>query len=290
LKQLTEPFFEESIRAALCDVFARQSRYRMMLDDFVAGADDVDALTPSGFIFHMSRCGSTLVAQMIAASTINLVVSEAAPIDAAVQIARSMDDDDAVRLLRAMVAAYGRPRAGNERNLVFKLDSWHTLALPLFRRAFPHAPWVFLYRDPVEVLVSQMRQRGTQMVPQLLAPQYFGLDAGETVADEAYCARVLAAICDAAIAHATLGGGIAIDYRDLPGAVEERILPHFGIFASAEQRALMHAAARRNAKAPFETFVGDSERKRNEASDAVRRAAERHLGAVCERLARLGGG
>jgi hypothetical protein len=52
-----------------------------------------------------------------------------------------------------MVAALGQARAGETR-LFLKLDCWHMRDLPLFRRAFPNTPWVFLYRDPVEVLVS----------------------------------------------------------------------------------------------------------------------------------------
>ena len=39
-------------------------------------------LPPTGFIFHMSRCGSTLVAQMLAALPQNIVISEAGPVDA----------------------------------------------------------------------------------------------------------------------------------------------------------------------------------------------------------------
>ena len=39
-------------------------------------------MRPSGFIFHMSRCGSTVISQMLAALAEHVVVSEAGPIDA----------------------------------------------------------------------------------------------------------------------------------------------------------------------------------------------------------------
>ena len=78
-----------------------------------------------------------------------------------------------------MVAAFGRRRGGRERHYFIKLDSWHTLALPLFRRAFPSVPWVFLYRDPVEVLVSQMRQRGAQTVAEIIPPSFYGIDGSD---------------------------------------------------------------------------------------------------------------
>ena len=178
-EQLRAPFYEDAIRRALSLPFNRAFRYRTGLHDLIAQAATAESLAPSGFIFHMSRCGSTLAAQMLAALSDSIVISEAAPIDAVVQLGRGLSDDDAVRALRAMIAVFGRKRGDqrgdHSRRYVIKLDCWHTLALPLFRRAFPDVPWVFLYRDPVEVLVSQMRQRGMQMVPQFLPPSFYGI-------------------------------------------------------------------------------------------------------------------
>ncbi len=286
---LSEPFFEGSIRRVLHNPFVRLFRYRMTADDFVAAAADADALTPSGFIFHMSRCGSTLCAQMLAADTDNVVVSEAATIDAPVRFADGDRSADAhVPMLRAMITAYGRRRAGTERHFFVKLDSWHALALPLFRRAFPTAPWVFLYRNPIEVLVSQMRQRGIQMLPQMLSPRFFGLDDQHDVSDEDYCARVLCAICSAAADHAADGGRI-VDYRDLPDALFATIMPHFGVTVSAAARAAMQQRATRDAKAPFQTFAADAAAKQRDASEPVRRAAARHLSEIHDRLSRLAG-
>ena len=39
-------------------------------------------LAPSLFLFHVSRCGSTLISQMLAALPQNVVISEAGPMDA----------------------------------------------------------------------------------------------------------------------------------------------------------------------------------------------------------------
>ena len=75
-----------------------------------------------------------------------------APIDSAVQLAATGRDASAA-LLRAMIAAFTGRLGGENRHCVVKLDSWHVLALPLFRRAFPQVPWVFLYRDPIDVMV-----------------------------------------------------------------------------------------------------------------------------------------
>jgi hypothetical protein len=291
-KPLGAPFYEGAVRSAWARPFNRVFRYRTGLQDLIAQAETADSLKPSGFIFHMSRCGSTLAAQMLAALSDCVVISEAAPIDAVVQLGRALAPDDAVRALRAMVAAFGRKRAGHERRYVVKLDCWHTLALPLFRRAFPDVPWVFLYRDPVEVLVSQMRQRGTQMVPQYMPPSFFGLDPAGYLMDEDYCARVLGVICRAVIDHPEIGrqdldGGLILNYRQLPDAVCSAILPHFGMPCGEEERLRMGQIAQQDAKSPTLPFASDTDSKQREATDKIRRAADRHLGEIYNRLEAL---
>ncbi len=128
----------------------------------------------------MSRCGSTLLSQMLAALPEHVVLSEAGPLDTVLQLhfrEPSVTDEERIGLLRAMMSALGQPRTGRERRLFVKLDSWHTLHLPLIRRAFPGVPWIFLFRNPVEVLVSHRRLRGGQALPGVLPPELFGLRA-----------------------------------------------------------------------------------------------------------------
>jgi hypothetical protein len=291
-KPLEAPFYEGAVRRAWARPFNRVFRYRTGLQDLIAQAETADSLEPSGFIFHMSRCGSTLAAQMLAALSDCIVISEAAPIDAVVQLGRALAPEDAVRALRAMIAAFGRKRAGHERRYVIKLDCWHTLALPLFRHAFPDVPWVFLYRDPVEVLVSQMRQRGIQMVPQYMSPSFFGLDPAGYLMDEDYCGRVLGVICRAVIDHREIGrqdldGGLILNYRKLPDAVCSAILPHFGMACGEEERQRMGQIAQRDAKSPTLSFAADTDSKQREATDKIRRAADRHLGEIYNRLEAL---
>jgi hypothetical protein len=291
-KPLGAPFYEGAVRRAWALPFNRLFRYRTGLQDLIAQAETADSLKPSGFIFHMSRCGSTLAAQMLAALSDCVVISEAAPIDAVVQLGRALAPEDAVRALRAMISAFGRKRAGHERRYVIKLDCWHTLALPLFRHAFPDVPWVFLYRDPVEVLVSQMRQRGVQMVPEYMPPGFFGLDPAGYLMDEDYCARVLGVICRAVVDHHEIGrrdlaGGLILNYRKLPEAVCSAILPHFAMACGEEERQRMRQIAQQDAKSPTLSFASDTESKRREATDKIRGAADRHLGAIYNRLEAL---
>jgi hypothetical protein len=278
--RLDDPFYDISVQRALCRPFNRLWRYRMTLADFLAAAPAEGFCRPGGLVFHMSRCGSTLVAQMLASVNRYVVLSEAGPLDAIVQLPRvlpDMSEDDHARYLAAMVAALGRRRSDDAETAIFKLDCWHALSLPLFRRAFPDVPWIFLYREPVEVMVSHLRQRGVQTVPGLLDPGIFGIEAGSDMRGETYCALILDRICAAVIAHFDLGGGLLVNYDALPDALIAAILPHFGIEAHASEQVAMLAATQRDSKRPTETFSYDKLAKQSAANDAVRAAVEQGL-------------
>jgi hypothetical protein len=287
-RRLTEPFFEDSIRIASMRPLNRFVKCRTLLADLPAWAEQHTGLEPGGFIFHMSRCGSTLVSQMLASDRHNLVISEASPIDKALQIdhARSRAGGRPA-LLTAMIRALGRKRADTQHRYFIKLDSWHTRALPLFRRAFPSVPWVFLYRDPIEVLTSQMLQPGMQRVPDFIQPAWFGLDPEDSIPDERYCARVLAKICEAVLQPYAEGGGLLVNYAELPQALWTRILPHFGVTCSDAERDSMAAAAQYDAKTPGIEFSRDTGEQRLRKMESLRALAEQYLGDVYRQLESL---
>lgn len=285
-QRLTESFYDDSLTWARRRPFNRLLSFRTPLAELEAWACSLPALEPQGLIFHMSRCGSTLAAQMLAAPEAHVVVSEAAPLNAIVRL-EGVDEASKIALLRAMAAILGQARDPGEARCFFKLDCWHSLDLPLFRRAFPDTPWVFLYRDPVEVMVSHVRRRGMQMVPSLVPPSTFGIDLPDGVPNEDYCARVLAAVCEGALAHYDVGGGRLVDYHQMPEALFTTILPHFGLAASEGEIAAMRAATVRDAKAPEEAFTPDAQAKQQTATAAVREICERRLGAVYRRLEAL---
>lgn len=289
-RRLREPFFEGDVRRCLAQPFNMLLRHVTAVDKLSAWLDERPHLQPSGFIFHMSRCGSTLVSQMLAALDSNIVVAEASPLDGVVQAQAhaghpDLADERQSRWLQSIVGALGQKRRGDERHYFIKLDCWHSVALPLFRRAFPRVPWIFLYRDPVEVMVSQLRMPGAQMLPHGIGPNFHGIERvyGPGMAED-YYAQVLAKICEPALRHVGEGGGLLVNYRELPEAVLSTILPHFGVTANAADRAAMNAAAEFDAKIPSVAFAPDSAAKQQAANAPTRAAAERWLGDLYGRL------
>ena len=288
--RLTDPTYEQTLAQARFAPLNRLLGFRTPVADLPHWAARLPPVRPSGLIFHMSRCGSTLAAQMLAASPANVVVSEASPIDAIVRLDRPMAERAA--LLRQMIGVLGQTRQAGETHCFLKLDCWHTLALPLFRAAFPDTPWVFLYRNPAEVMVSHLRQAGSQMIPQILPPDVYGIAWDSGAPREDYFARVLGAICGAAARALPSGGGQLINYDELPRAMRAKVLPHFGIAPTTADVSAMAHAARFDAKSPGARFTSDAEVKRRATTDAVVSAVERHVAhhhAELERLRRAAG-
>lgn len=275
-RRLLEPFYADDMAWAGYRPLNRLVSLRTPLP----GPGDSSPRMPDGLIFHMSRCGSTLAAQMLAALPANIVISEAPPIDAVLRL--EIDDDAKVSALQAMVAALGQVRAGETR-LFLKLDCWHVTDLPLFRRAFPETPWVFVYREPVEVLVSHLRRRGVQMIPELFPSARLGLDTPEAP-DADYCAQVLAVICEAAAHHHPGGGGRLVNYAELPEALLSKVLPHFGVTPTDDETTAIRAAGARDAKTPSRDFAPDGAAKHREAGDDVRAICDQRLGEIYRRL------
>jgi hypothetical protein len=284
-RRFTEPFFEDTVRRFRREPSAVEIWRQTGMEEVEAWAGGHPGLRPAGFVFHMSRCGSTLISQMLAALLRNRVMSEAMPLDDVQRLAFRRPELDAEQLagwLRAMVSALGQPAAETERNYFVKWDCWHTHQLALIRRAFPETPWIFLYRDPVEVLVSQMRNPGAWTVPGTLEAGLTGGADGRAGREE-YCAQLLAGICRAAIDQRA----ILVNYTELPEAVCGGLAAYFGVEYSAGERQQMRAAARFDAKSRQFTFASDGEAKRGAASQRTVEAAGRWLGGIYRELERL---
>jgi hypothetical protein len=282
--RFTGPFFEQTIGSAMAHpfnlLFERSTPLAALAQEF--------ELRPAGFIFHMSRCGSTLVSQMLASLPQNVVLSEPGPVDQVLRMASRPETgaDLLTRWLRVVTAALGRRRQPSERDLFVKLEGWHVLLLPLIRRAFPDVPWIFLYRDPLLVLASLDRLRPRQMLPGGIDTSLLGFVPDPEMSLDRYAALVLAQFCRAAIEHYA-GGGLLIEHRELPEAVCARILDHFRVSCSSDELDRMRDAARFNAKHPGRRYTDDSEEKRQAATQEMRELVQAHLAPLYAELEAL---
>lgn len=258
---LHQPFFREAVDDALRlpfnQAFRRQTPLAVLSDWQVVSP----GLAPSAFIFHASRCGSTLISQMLARLDDHIVISEAPPLDALLR--SELPVTERRRAIEGLLSAYGQRRVGSEQRLVIKLDAWNIAELPLLRECFPDTPWMFLYRNPLEIAVSHLRRPGMHMVPGMIGAS--GLDDDLAFdSREDYIARRLGRLLGLGLVQCREFGGLAVNYSELPAAMAGRLAGFFGL--DDVQREQVFAAVGRHAKQPSEMFVGDSDSKRREAS------------------------
>jgi hypothetical protein len=297
-ERFTDPFFDGTIENAQRKPFNSLFTHRTPIAELGSWYAESPGMAPAGFIFHMSRCGSTLVSQMLAASPENVVISEAGPLDRLAR-ADSIPEPTRVEWLRWMVSALGQKRSGRETRYFIKFDSPTVLALPPIRRAFPFVPWIFIYRNPEEVLISHLRQPAPAMAPGFITdisvvggPMDVAAPFDEValMSPEEYAARVIGRICECAVqgaVNAIDGSGMLVNYMQLPEAGWGDIARRFALDLSAEDLARMQDVALYDAKRPRRRFEADGESKRLEVSEAARAAAARWILSHYEELERL---
>ena len=288
-RRLTESFFDETVERELRLPFNLLIRPLTGIDVLEQCAALRPGLKPDGFIFHLSRCGSTLVSQMLAALPRNVVVSEAPPLDWMIRASvRRPEITDAERIawIRLVVAALGQKRTAEAEHFFVKLDAWHVFELDVLTRAFPDTPWIFLYRNPLEVMVSHRRRRGGGTIPGIIEHRLPGLTLADSlqIPAEEYVARVLAKICESALEYRNHPNALFVNYTQLPQIVTAKLLRHFLVDYSDQDIGVMNAAARFDAKSPALEFVGDTAQKQSEADETTRRLAGEMLMPLYERL------
>ena len=226
---------------------------------------------PAGIIFHVARCGSTLIANTLKQLASLADYSEPPAINDILFPPQRWARSEIIAALRVVVG-FLRRHAG--RPVVLKFRSWNTLFSSLILEAFLSTPWAFVVRDPVEVGVSVLRKPPTWLRAFSESDNPFlRFVKGPVSSAEEYTAKMFGAFCDA-IAHANPARGIVLDYRDLPAAICDTLPPHFGILPTRWEQQRIVTAARTYSNSSLrhrQIFIRDSLTKQRTAS-VVRQA------------------
>lgn len=267
-RKLDQPFFHDDVAQALClpfnQAFRRQTPLAVLCEWPACGA------APVAFIHHASRCGSTLICQMLSRLDEFVVVSEPSPLDTLLRA--DLDPEVRSSALRGLLGAYGQRRRGTEQSLVVKLDAWNIGELPLLHAAFADTPWLFLYRDPLEIAVSHLRAAGVHMVPGMIGASCLDDSAHDCASREDFIAGRLGRILAQGLEHCRTFAGLAVNYSQLPDVMHGPLAELFGL--DARQRKLAFAAAGQHAKQPAQRFMADSQGKQHEASAQLKARIE----------------
>jgi hypothetical protein len=274
---LTEPLFQQTVERARRE--GRAERFTEF-DVLLQLEKELDSVNPTGFIFHSSRCGSTLVANACRAVSNSIVLSEVNAIDALV--ARFITDaDNPVKeslysvFLRGVVHALAERRS-NERHLFIKFACCSFAQLERIKRIWPNVPWLFLYRDPVETIVSNMQDvppwlidNDTRVLSAIIG------DSSEMSLEE-LCARTIGSLYSTAYKLAN-DNSMLLNYNQLSVPVIARILNFFNVSLSSEELGTIARTSGVYSKEVSGTraFVSDVDAKQKLASDLVREVSER---------------
>lgn len=289
-ERFTDPFFETTVQYLLRRPYNQVFRRQAGFDHLLARAATYPGLPLHGLVFHMGRCGSTLIAQALATLPDSVVLSEPESLNTLLKWLAALpvgQEDLSANALRALLSALGQPRRAQDRRLFLKAACWNITQAERFLAAFPGTPWLFLYRDPVEVLVSQRRALDPSLMMGALSQAGFPLSEEDQADPLAYAARVMGRALDAAQhAMARHPGGMLLHYRELPAALETRLAGHFRLDLSPADQAAFQACASRDAKYPRQAFQDDRAAKHAAADAGLRALAARWLDAPYAQLER----
>jgi len=344
---------------------SKQSRLRRPKSKTEKKKPEVLAVPPTGVVFHETRCGSTLMANLLASYHTDLeedgghmklasatggsnvrVYSESPPPVTALRACDNVGDDngDGVvdgggcnpklhrQLIRDVFYMMGRrpmvQAGGNEKNpgqeyhVFYKIQSIGVMNIDKFTSAFPTTPWVYLYRDTVEVMQSHLgaskggldkrhrpvcaRNFGNKHQPltTLQVIQSKSADTHTVGLDDMdmidYCAAHLAGLSLSAVQEhersvekdENFAMSRFVNYNQMPSIVWNDIVPnHFGLQVSKTNIQNMEHTASvyskgRGPKANQE-WMEDSTKKQTTASDRVVKAAKLYVGDIYEKMERL---
>lgn len=279
-----EPFFQQTVERARSENPDRGEQFTEF-EALIQLEKMLDSVPPTGFIFHSSRCGSTLVANACRALAGSIVVSEADVVDKLV--ARLITDapEGSVKellysvFLRGVIGALGQRRIGNEQYLFVKLSCCSFSQFHRIRRIWPRVPCLFLYRDPVETIVSNLTTVPTWLEDQdrrILAyivgcpsPTISAMDREEL------CARTIGSFYTMASCFAD-DNLMLLNYNQLSAPALTRALEFFGVKPSPDELEAISRGTLVYSKdiSLSRWFSADTDAKQRMASERVRQMAE----------------
>jgi hypothetical protein len=180
-------------------------------------------------------------------------------------------------LLRAVVSSFGQRLTGGEHHLIVKYSCCSTSQLAHLAQIWPDVPWVFVYRDPLETIVSNLKTMPAWLLDEdrrvLASIIDEPVSAIESMDATELCARTVGSF------YATAGqlanhDSMLLNYEQLSSTTLLNVLRFFGIRPSTAEVDEIAAGARSYSKdTSGRLFENDTLAKRSQASKHVHEMA-----------------
>lgn len=257
-----------------------------VIDHLSPAPEDV---TPTAFIFGVSRCGSTLLTRALARDRRVQAFGEALIPNGLWRLDGQNNLTHAtgtIARLRKVIALMGRNRGGAYRHMIFKLSSVELHAAALLKTAFPDTPCLFMYRDPAEVLVSQLnRPPGWQ---DAMSTDWGRFLCGQEPPQDTteFYAQVLRGYYSVALSDGARDWAF-LDYSKLAPHNLPDILAAIGLAAGNVDLAAMSRCFQSYSKSPYKNarFADDQATKQRDANAQFAGLIAKHLWPLYEAVA-----
>ncbi len=258
--RFTQPFFHNTIQELkrLQGPAFRQTRCISTAEEILEWTNDIPTPDPAAIIFHVSRCGSTTISQMLAEDEENIILSEVAMLDEVLRtpFMPEITTPPREQLFKSLIALLTRPRTGTEKRMFIKLDSWHLFFYEELRQWFPNTPFMLLYRHPAEVVRSQMKQHGLHFFRGCIPAELMGCNWEELPPENpAYISFLIDRYLQKmAYIHYRDKNTFLVDYADGNTVMLEQLLSHSHYQPALDVKQAMLQRAARHGKYPEQTF------------------------------------
>jgi hypothetical protein len=208
--------------------------------------------------------------------------------------------DQAAELLKDVVYIMSRSSDSEENRVFLKFHSENSRNMQVFQHAFPETPWIFVFRNPVHIIVSQFKEgksiakcvRGMKDPAKLVSDilESKGYSSEKRVTKEVFCAATLASYCVSALTAKERAPdlGFFVHFPDIHSTLVDGIIrDRFGLEVLKEQEERIESITNVYSKASHgrsRRYIDDSAEKERKATPAISQAAHTFLQESYERL------
>jgi hypothetical protein len=281
----TEPFQDETISRYRQTVLVNQFiTPKTALSSLDIQAQAVQSITPAGFIFHLSRCGSTLLSGCLSELETTSVFSES-PVLTEILLDQTLNETGQQQYLQHLINLQASVFPARP-NIVIKWNAWDIFRWKSIRAIYPQVPVIFLVRNPVEILASHQRSAGRHMSgdPSLADyhPVFAQWNDASNLLDKQL--QVLDCLLSTMYSACSSQSTFLIDYQQLNVHTMVRVFDFLRIkwdqlvFLKIQERMQFHS------KNPSQLFLPDTEKKQSLFTRQTQENIKAHLAVTYTRL------